>query len=355
MKDHEKLSKYFCVQPFQRLEVYPDYVYTCCASWINTPIGRTNELDKIPNSEILKKVRESVLNGSYEYCNENECPVLSRFLYENTVDYPLKRIDTINKDELINNSEFTEVKISIDRSCNLSCPSCRTKVFVSDEKDQDEIKHRIDEISDTFGKHIKLLDMSGSGEIFASRAHRELLFNFDETKFPNLETIGLHTNANLLTQKTWEKMSGIHKYIKLLQISIDASTEETYNKVRRGGNWKTLMENVKFLALIPTIEDTVYLFVVQDINYKEMNSFVHLINSIPRNHTYSIYFGKIYDWGTFNEEEFQQKKIWDESHPDFKDFLIELEKTVSWRGDSVKNDMNDLISKYNLMGKRNII
>ena len=211
MKNKEKLSKYFCLQPFKRLEVYPYYVYTCCATWIKTHIGQTNELEKIPNSELLKKIRESVLNGSYSYCNENECPALSRLIYNDVVDYPLKPIDTIDKEKFMNNAKITEIKISIDNSCNLTCPSCRTKLIVADEATGNEFKLKINEITEIFGKDIKTIDMSGTGEPFASEALRDFLFNFDETKFPNLETIELHTNATLLNEKTWKKMSNIHK------------------------------------------------------------------------------------------------------------------------------------------------
>ena len=283
------------------------------------------------------------------------CALPIWLIYNDVVDYPLKPIDTIDKEKFMNNAKITEIKISIDNSCNLTCPSCRTKLIVADEATGNEFKLKINEITEIFGKDIKTIDMSGTGEPFASEALRDFLFNFDETKFPNLETIELHTNATLLNEKTWKKMSNIHKYIQKIQISIDAATEETYKIVRRGGNWNRLMENINFLASVPTILDTKYLFVVQDVNYKEMNLFTYLINSIPRVNTYSIYFGKIYDWGSFTEEEFKKKKIWDESHPEFNNFLIELEKSVSWKGDSVINDMNDIISKYSLLGKRNII
>ena len=37
----------------------------------------------------------------------------------------------------------------------------------------------------------------------------------------------------------------IHNNIEILVISIDAATEKTYNIVRRGGNWKLLLKNLR--------------------------------------------------------------------------------------------------------------
>ena len=36
--------------------------------------------------------------------------------------------------------------------------------------------------------------------------------------------------------------------IKDVLVSVDAATKETYNVVRRGGNWDALQENIQFLC-----------------------------------------------------------------------------------------------------------
>ena len=53
--------------------------------------------------------------------------------------------------------------------------------------------------------------------------------------------IHLHTNANLWTEPMWESMSNVHDLVKSVEISIDAGTKETYEKVRRNGDWDMLM------------------------------------------------------------------------------------------------------------------
>ena len=63
-------------------------------------------------------------------------------------------------------------------------------------------------------------------------------------KYPDTQNLHLHTNANGWTKKMWNSLSNLHDIPRITaEISIDACTEETYNKIRVGGNWKTLHKN----------------------------------------------------------------------------------------------------------------
>ena len=181
----------------------------------------------------------------------------------------------------------------------------------------------------------------------------DFIINFDENKFPNLKEISLYTNGILLNEKMWNKINKIHKYIKTIQISIDAATKDTYEKIRRGGKWEVLMKNINFLLTIPTIEKMEYVFIVQDTNYKEMEQFLQLVNNLPHKNTQGVFFNKIYNWGTYSDSEYKQKKIWDESHPEFNEFLIELSKIVN--GHDANTDLLDLIIKHNLKPKKRLL
>ena len=61
----------------------------------------------------------------------------------------------------------------------------------------------------------------------------------DGAKFPNV-LFNLQTNGVLFDEKTWDKMSKIQKNINTVIVSVDASTEKTYNITRRGGHWGKL-------------------------------------------------------------------------------------------------------------------
>ena len=119
-------------------------------------------------------------------------------------------------------------------------------------------------------------------------------------------------------------MSKVHKYIKTCEISIDAATKDTYeNKVRVGGNWDELIENLKFINTIKSLKSIKTSFVVQQKNYKEMKLFYDLMYSIF-DEKVNVFFGKITNWGTFSEEDFLLEQIWNESHSEYNEFIKEV-------------------------------
>ena len=116
-----------------------------------------------------------------------------------------------------------------DFTCNLSCPSCRTNLnFNNSKTHQEEVKHELTTIVEKFPK-LALLNLSGSGDPFASFGARDWLLNFDPDKYPHLK-FDIRTNGTMLTPRLWNRLSNIHNSINELRISTDAATEKTYNK-----------------------------------------------------------------------------------------------------------------------------
>lgn len=348
------LNKYICLNPFYHLEIYDFGVYCCCNSWNNTKIGNLGKLNEIhKNDSVLKKIQDSVLDGSYSYCNKNNCPFLLDLIHSGRVGHLFVEKDKTDISELYNLSSNLSLKLCFDQSCNLTCPSCRTKVIMANNEEREIFNDNFIEIIQIFGKKTKSLYISGSADPFASKTFRDFLINFEEDDFPILENIYIHTNGQLLNEQMWKKISKVHKYIKYIEVSIDAATEETYSKVRRGGSWNKLLKNLEFIISIPTIIKFSFSFVVQDTNYKEMEYFVELITKMIGTKDYTIYFNKILNWGTYSDKEFIDKQIFKEFHPEFNNFLIELNKIVNTHNTHI--DMPDIISKYSLKGIKRII
>jgi MoaA/NifB/PqqE/SkfB family radical SAM enzyme len=153
---------------------------------------------------------------------------------------------------------------------------------------------------------------------------RDFLRNFNKSKWPNLKSIHLHTNATRWNKEMWESMPNIHPYVKSCEISVDAGTKETYEtKTRINGNWDVLLDNLKFISTIPTLSSVKTSFVVQQKNYKEMKLFYDLMYSIFGKKV-NVFFGKITNWGTFTDEDFLSEQIWNESHPEYNEFVKEV-------------------------------
>lgn len=334
------LNNYVCLNPFNYIEVHKDKLYTCCPSWLNTPIS--DNIEDFEKSEILGKIQKSVLDGTYSYCNKELCPYLSELIYDGVPR------DVIKPKENFNNLDFSKrISFCFDNSCNLSCPSCRKDFFVEDKKSNIIIEQKINDISNIFGEKVKSLSISGTSDPFASKSFRNFLINFDKTKFPKLTSIYLQTNGLLLNETLWNKMSKVNKLIGTIGVSVDAATKETYSIVRRGGNFDVLLKNLKFISSLKCRKS--FSFVVQDTNYKEMKMFYDLIVSMNSLNNYNVFFSKINNWGTYTDDEYKSKCVFDENHPEFNEFLIELKKITLLY--NVTTNMNDLIEKYDLKEK----
>jgi MoaA/NifB/PqqE/SkfB family radical SAM enzyme len=337
---NDLLKQYVCITPFTYLELHKHGIFSCCPSWLPNKMGDLHELDNVWQSTELKKVQESILDGSYKYCSKTECPYLSKLINGKGADSNFILKENFN----IKNTESgpNNVNFAFDRSCNLYCPSCRSTAIMANGEEIEFVDKTINKVIEKFGKTITMLYLSGSADPFASKSIRKLLLNFDVSKFPKLKKIHLHTNALLFTEKMWNNLNHIHHLIKTIEISIDASNKETYEIIRRGGNWETLISNLEFISKIK-MNDIRVSFVVQDSNYLEMEDFYNLMMGIFDNNV-SVYFNKITNWGTYSESEFKLKQIWDDSHPEFSMFLHQLNK-INNKHKCIHN-MHDIIETH---------
>ena len=315
----------FCDKPFNTLSVRDDgSCWMCCTSWLPYSIGNLNEesFEQIWHGEVATTIRESILDGSFRYCNHTVCGDIS--------DNRLPDLEGTPKAE-----EFpSHIIFENDASCNLSCPSCRTEKIYDHEGPAYETKlalHNklVDAIFAQPHDGEIVLDISGSGDPIGSKIFRDFLVNFDPTPWPNL-ILDLQTNGVMLTPAYWRKIEKWHSKIRAIRISFDAACEETYNIVRRGGNWQTLLSNCDYINSEIERNPNIYVltqFVVQDLNYKEMVDYANLIlNRYPN--FYYVEFQLVIDWGTWSKEVYGQRTIWKSTHPEYTEFREVLNNPV---------------------------
>lgn len=321
------LKNYVCLNPFKILEMHEYFHALCVPEWLLKYIPVDTKVEDIWNSDVAKQIRESVTDGSFKFCDTEQCPYLSHLLRYNEVD---EKGPIIHKLKLPQNffSEKSPSRIDFDfdRTCNYKCPSCRKSVYTADKEKIEEVKNTITEIENVFGGDVEELYLSASGDPFASVSYRNFLRNFDPLKFPKLKNIHFHTNASNWSKEMWETIPNVHSYVGSCEISIDAATKETYEtKVRLNGKWDRLIENLKFISTIKSLKLVKLSFVTQQKNYKEMKMFVDLMKGIFGKKLL-VLFVKINNWGTFTEEEFLKEKVWDKSHPEHTEFIEEVMK-----------------------------
>jgi len=301
----------YCDRPFEYLEITPggDCVL-CCPAWLPNVIGNVNEVSilDIWNGERANIIRQTILDGSFCYCSNTLCPLIVNDL--------LLHIDRIPKPYL---KKYPKVIVlGIDESCNLLCPSCRsTRISYASGEIYDSKKAIFDKViaelfSEPHDEEITII-LNSAGDIFGSKITRDFMFDFDPTPWPNFK-LNIMTHGVLFTKKYWDRIHLWHNRINTFNISFDAATKETYDKIRVGGDWTTLLENCRLIY--KNIDQYKFLsmdFVVQDLNYKEIPDFVELINrEFPQA---KAMFKVVVDWGSWDNSTFKQRAIWREEHP----------------------------------------
>ena len=309
------LTGKYCYHPFNTITIDGQGdVYMCiCQAWLPVSVGKIWEFDsfdQLVSSARAREIQSSILDGSYRYCDNNTCSIIQEGELSNKIDH---RPDTVNW-----------INFALDSSCNLTCPSCRKEfTFINDGPEFDRRIQIVDHMVKLIENHTHWVKftLSGDGDPFASLIYRNLLTKLNINGRQDVE-IEIVTNG-ILAKAHWHKMSGVHKNIVRFKISFDAGTEAVYNVTRRGGDWDKLLESSHYMAnwKLKTYSDMALTanFVVQQANYQDMAANVELCDSLGFD---EINFQKIVDWGTFDN--FAQQAVWQESHPEYAEFLTYL-------------------------------
>ncbi|MEM3008115.1 MAG: radical SAM protein [Candidatus Nitrosotenuis sp.] len=168
------------------------------------------------------------------------------------------------------------LELELNYSCNLRCPMCTWAMEKAAEKKEDwfkfeDYKKIIDEAVTLGTKSIRLCYIN------------EPLIRQDIDQFikyavdAGIIDVLITTNGTLLTKTMSKKL--IDAGLTKINVSLDAITDETYDKIRIGGNLKITVKNIHdFLELrkqmgkkLPKMRLT---FVVTKINFHEYDAFV---------------------------------------------------------------------------------
>jgi molybdenum cofactor biosynthesis enzyme MoaA len=317
------LKRHFCAAPFEQLETQPTgLAYVCCPIWLPTPIGTLDtEPNALWNSETAKKLRESIIDGSFRYCNHVHCPeIAGRTLMPRSAPHAQELIARYESDVP---TLPMHVKLSHDKSCNISCPSCRATTYLANSTKQAKLDRLTETTLLPLLRRAKSVLVTGSGDPFGSKHFRNLLKRLTSKEFPGLE-IDLISNGQLLDSRAWVEL-GLKNKVRNVEISIDAARPETYAIVRRGGSFERLLTNLAFLRDLRRSGEIAHLrysMVVQALNYKEMPAFVHLCEAYAAD---LVYFNMIRQRDIFSKDEYTISFIGSPQHPEYEQFLEVLE------------------------------
>lgn len=307
-----------CTRPFEWFEVHPDgSVFLCCPAWLKRSIGNLlqQSVVEIWNGPVAREIRKTIFNGSFHNCSRSRCPHLKN------LTPPICPVEEVNDQALQTTLRKKlcdlpylprQLNLCFDHSCNLACPTCRTTVQQARGEDLLRAERLSAIICDKLIPQAHSLTLSGFGDPFGSPTYFNLLKQLNARDFPQLQQLRLHTNGQLLTQQLWQSLPILGRLVSEIEISMDAASEQTYRRNRRGGNFVKLLQNLEFLA-----QQNCHLtlsMVVQDNNWREIPDLLKLAGQLGAD----LYLSQLVNWGTFSRDEFRQRSVHAPEHPNHK-------------------------------------
>ncbi|AUH66512.1 radical SAM protein [Paracoccus zhejiangensis] len=313
-------AKRFCPNPFERLESgSQNRLRFCCPAWLPNPVGSLEDAtaEAIWNSTAAQDIRASIHDGSYRYCSRMHCPMFSDDLLPRVESIRNPVLQQIQRDKsTVIPPKIRRISLSHDRSCNLTCPSCRTKLIIADRAENT----RLDALTDKALLPLLLASekvvITGSGDPFSSKHYRNVIRRL--TARSDGPRIDLQTNG-LLLARSWDEL-GLDGHVGQVLVSIDAASKPTYEAIRRNGVFEDLLANLDFLSTLRQQGRVAYVrldFVVQALNFREMPAAARLMRGYGFD---CIKFQMLRSWNTWSAEDFRRHHVGHPDHPDHAEF-----------------------------------
>lgn len=220
-------------------------------------------MSEVYNSEAALEFRRSLIEGTYDYCNEENCP----YMANNILDSQLIEIDEI--------PEYPEiVSLAYDRRCNYHCTCCISRC---DDKMDSKIQEKIEnEIRKTL-PHVKVFSANGLGEFFVSDSMLKLVSEWNPKEIEHAK-FEMETNGSLFNQKNWEKIKNIGEADLSVTITVHSFDEAAYQYLS-GTSIKIsqIEDNLRFVKSLRKQEKINFLeiaLVAQERNFRTLPTFI---------------------------------------------------------------------------------
>ncbi len=282
--------------------------YACeCTSWLPQSIGnlQIKSLAEIIGSDMHQHLQSSISDGSYRYCNEHQCSY-------------------IKSDAVLHGQpdRIQHLRLAIDDSCNLRCPSCRKDMVFHKQGSAYNLGIRLaDRVNDWLHdcQHPIQVHIGSDGDPFASHVYRHFM---EQTPVKDNIKYSILTNG-LLFKEFHARVPHVINNLNELGVSIDGATKDTYEKLRLGGKWDKILEGLESIAEQKQKHNFTFIlhFVVQKENYREMETIIDLGEQYGADR---VWLNKIEDWGTMDD--FRSQDIWNTN--EYKDQIGKVLKRI---------------------------
>ena len=321
--------KTVCARPYDTVLIDKQgSCYACeCTAWLPQSIGnlQIKTLSDILGSTMHKHLQSSVADGTYRYCNAKQCAYFKQDGGEGFI--PQRQDDQIR-----------HLRLAIDDSCNLRCPSCRKHMIFHKDGSAYQLGVRLaDRIIEWLQAHQGDIQVhiGSDGDPFASHVYRHFM-----EQVPERDNIKYSILTNGLMFKEFHtRVPYVIANLRELGVSIDGASRDTYERLRLGGKWEKILEGLESMSEAKQKHGFQFglHMVVQQANHHELEDMLELGRTYGADR---VYFNRLEDWNTgidFNTQTFTQI-------PEFRDRLKRISEDNDLRTGNVPTVYNNVIS-----------
>ena len=224
---------------------------------------RDNTMSEVYNSEAAKRFRQTLIEGTYDYCNEENCP----YMANNILESQLVEIEKI--------PEYPEiVSLAYDRRCNYHCTCCISRC---DDKMDPVVQEKVEREIRAALPYVKTFSANGLGEFFVSDSMMELVSEWKPEEIEGAK-FELETNGSLLNEKNWKKVENIGDADLSVTLTIHSFEEAAYQYLS-GTKMKIsqMEENLRFVKKLREEGKINFLeiaMVMQERNFRTLPDFI---------------------------------------------------------------------------------
>ena len=315
------MSRRFCNRPFEHIHLDPNGDVRMC-SWMDVKAGNLleSDLDEIWKGEQSDEIRKSILDGSFRYCRTVSCPYLEN------ASLPELDEEVFAEKAVVLNAPVS-FNIACDFTCNHSCPSCRSRIFVGDETYKNNLNKILNSIEPYIQKAMSI-SACGNGDVFSSPR----MMQFLENLHPEDEkcSISIETNGALFDEKHWKRIEHLGNYNLGVAVTPNSFQKTTFMYLNGGHDtYQNVMSNLNFIKglrrknLVKRYEISM---VLQDRNFWELPDFVNCcINEFEAD---IVTIKPLYHWFGLSEEMFWFKDVLNPQHPYHKEYLKMMKSPI---------------------------
>lgn len=267
-----------CIKPFVDLEISQNGdCYLCCPSWLPVVVGNVNRssIENIINSVKSRRLRMSMFYGDMKFCNLKLCNLI------NSPNFKPITIETLNKkvfysDKIVSDISNLSLKVSapcqvtesISELCNIRCKFCWTP-YGENRTDKKILEHFSSFVLRNID-NLKMISFCG-GEPFIQKHVVDIVSvaQFKPVRFY------FTTNLNYLSEHMKNMLKNVN--IDIFHVSLNAMSQEIYDKVVDGGSWNNVIKNMEYIFFLrdqKISEMKIRIsMVVTKLNYQEIIKF----------------------------------------------------------------------------------